>query len=74
MSSVYWTSVFGCFFIFIGDIMYSVGYDKEGNTTLQIGEAGGMISTLTMDAGAVIQLIRLLEATLSKYEEEKDES
>lgn len=47
---------------------YSVGKDEEG-TFLTIGKRGeGMSSTLTMGEHAVVQLIRLLAATLDEFD------
>ena len=50
--------------------MYSVGINDDGNTFLKIGDEGGIYHTLTMNYAGVIQMIRLLEATLPEYEEE----
>jgi hypothetical protein len=49
---------------------YSVG--KDGNdTVLTVGKMGeGMTSTLTMGENAVVQLIKLLAATLTDYKVE----
>jgi len=44
--------------------MYSVGVTDEGTTVLTLGDDSGYKSTLTMNEGAVIQMIRLLSATL----------
>jgi hypothetical protein len=55
----------------IGANMYSVGINEAGQTTLSIGEEGGFKSTLTMSTEGVIQMIRLLEATLPEYKEEE---
>jgi len=52
--------------------MYSVGITEDGRTVLTLGEQG-YTSKLTMNYEGVIQLIRLLEATLPEYKEEKDE-
>jgi hypothetical protein len=52
--------------------MYSVGINEEGKTVLTLGEQG-YTSKLTMNYDGVIQLIRLLEATLPEYKEEKDD-
>ena len=53
--------------------MYSVGINDEGNTVLTLGDKG-YTSTLTMNYKGVIQMIRLLEATLPEYkEEDKDD-
>ncbi len=47
---------------------YSVGKDDEG-TFLTIGNrSSGMSSTLTMGEHAVVQLIRLLAATLDEFD------
>ncbi len=47
---------------------YSVGKDDEG-TFLTIGNRSeGMSSTLTMNEVAVIQMIRLLAATLDEFD------
>jgi hypothetical protein len=51
--------------------MYTVGLDEEGNTILKVGT--DFTTTLTMNEHAVIQLIRLLEATLPEYKEENGE-
>jgi hypothetical protein len=51
--------------------MYSVGINDDGNTVLTLGDQG-YTSKLTMNAGAVIQMIRLLEATLPEYKEDED--
>jgi hypothetical protein len=51
--------------------MYSVGVDNEGYTILKVGT--DFTTTLTMGRNAVIQLIRLLEATLPEEEGETDE-
>ena len=51
--------------------MYTVGLDEEGNTILKVGT--DFTTTLTMTHAGVIQLIRLLEATLPEYKEEKDD-
>jgi len=48
--------------------MYTVGVDEHGMTILKVGT--DFTTTLTMNEHAVIQLIRLLEATLSEYKEE----
>jgi hypothetical protein len=45
--------------------MYTVGLDQEGNTILKVGT--DFTTTLTMTPAGVIQLIRLLEATLPEY-------
>ena len=50
--------------------MYSVGVDSEGYTILKVGT--DFTTTLTMGRDAVIQLIRLLEATLPEYKEDED--
>jgi hypothetical protein len=50
--------------------MYSVGINDEGNTVLTLGDQG-YTSKLTMNYDGVIQLIRLLEATLPEYKEEE---
>jgi hypothetical protein len=44
--------------------MYSVGVTDSGTTVLTLGDDSGYKSTLTMNEGAVIQMIRLLSATL----------
>ena len=44
--------------------MYSVGVTDEGTTFLTLGDDSGYKSTLTMNEGAVLQMIRLLSATL----------
>jgi hypothetical protein len=46
--------------------MYSVGINDEGNTVLTLGDQG-YTSKLTMNYAGVIQMIRLLEATLPEY-------
>jgi hypothetical protein len=49
---------------------YSVGKTEEG-TILIVGKMGeGMTSTLTMGENAVVQLIKLLAATLTEYKVE----
>lgn len=53
--------------------MYSIGINEEGNTVLILGEQG-YTSKLTMNDAGVIQMIRLLEATLPEYKEEDNES
>ena len=63
MSSVYWTSFLGNSCFFNGDVMYTVGISDDGNIVLKMGD-DGFTSTLTMNEGAVIQMIRLLSATL----------
>ncbi len=46
---------------------YSVG-KNENDTVLIVGKMGeGMTSTLTMSEGAVVQLIKLLSATLDDH-------
>ncbi len=46
---------------------YSVG-KNENDTVLIVGKIGeGMTSTLTMSEGAVVQLIKLLAATLDDH-------
>jgi hypothetical protein len=50
--------------------MYSVGLDEEGNTILKVGT--DFTTTLTMNQHAVMQLIRLLEATLPEYKEDEN--
>ena len=50
--------------------MYSVGINEEGKTVLTLGGEGGFKTTLTMNTEGVIQMIRLLEATLPEYKEE----
>ena len=52
--------------------MYSVGITEDGRTVLTLGDEG-YTSKLTMNYDGVIQLIRLLEATLPEYKEEKDD-
>jgi len=52
--------------------MYSVGITEDGRTVLTLGDEG-YTSKLTMNYDGVIQLIRLLEATLPEYEEEQDD-
>jgi hypothetical protein len=52
--------------------MYSVGITEDGRTVLTLGDEG-YTSKLTMTYDGVIQLIRLLEATLPEYKEEKDD-
>ena len=44
---------------------YTVGVAENGDTVLKVGPDGGMITTMTMNEGAVIQMIKLLAATLS---------
>jgi len=44
--------------------MYSVGVTDEGKAFLILGDDSGYKSTLLMNEGAVIQMIRLLSATL----------
>ena len=44
--------------------MYTVGIDNDGKIVLKVGDSG-FTSTLTMNESAVIQMIRLLSATLS---------
>lgn len=44
--------------------MYSVGVTDAGTTVLTLGDDSGYKSTLTMNEGAVLQMIRLLSATL----------
>ena len=44
--------------------MYSVGVTDDGKTFLTLGDDSGYKSTLLMNEGAVIQMIRLLSATL----------
>jgi len=51
--------------------MYSVGINDEGNTVLTLGDQG-YTSKLTMNHAGVIQMIRLLEATLPEYKEDED--
>lgn len=57
---------------------YTVGVNNDG-IILKVGEDGGMITTLTMTEGAVIQMIKLLAATLETatvtidVKKEKDE-
>ena len=51
--------------------MYSVGLDEEGNTILKVGT--DFTTTLTMNQHAVMQLIRLLEATLPEYKEDDEQ-
>jgi hypothetical protein len=51
--------------------MYTVGVDAEGYTVLKVGT--DFTTTLTMGHNAVIQLIRLLEATLPEETGETDE-
>jgi len=48
--------------------MYTVGLDEQGNTILKVGT--DFTTTMTMTTAGVIQLIRLLEATLPEYKEE----
>jgi hypothetical protein len=49
---------------------YSVGKDDK-DTVLHVGSRlEGMCSTLTMSEGAVVQLIKLLAATLTEYKVE----
>jgi hypothetical protein len=55
--------------------MYSVGITEDGRTVLTLGDEG-YTSKHTMNYDGVIQLIRLLEATLPElpeYKEEKDD-
>ena len=49
----------------MSQIHYTVGKDEEGSTVLKVGT--DFVSTLTMEENAVIQLIRLLAATLDNY-------
>jgi len=51
--------------------MYSVGINDEGNTVLTLSDQG-YTSKITMNTAGVIQMIRLLEATLPEYKEEDD--
>ena len=57
---------------------YSVGVAENGDTILKVGPDGGMITTMTMSEGAVVQMIKLLAATLStvsvdiKYDKQTD--
>jgi len=51
--------------------MYSVGINEDGNTVLTLGDQG-YTSKLTMTYAGVIQMIRLLEATLPEYKEEDE--
>jgi hypothetical protein len=51
--------------------MYSVGINDEGNTVLTLGDQG-YTSKLTMNYAGVIQMIRLLEATLPEYKEDDE--
>lgn len=44
---------------------YTVGVAENGDTVLKVGPDGGMITTMTMNEGAVVQMIKLLAATLS---------
>lgn len=46
---------------------YSVGVNDEGSTVLKMGDTG-MITTMTMNEVAVIQMIRLLAATLDSFD------
>ena len=50
--------------------MYTVGINEDGMTILKVGT--DFTSTLTMNEHAVIQMIRLLEATLPEYKEDED--
>lgn len=58
---------------------YTVGVAENGDTVLKVGPDGGMITTMTMNEGAVIQMIKLLAATLETatvtidVKKEKDE-
>jgi hypothetical protein len=52
--------------------MYSIGINDDGNTVLTLGDVG-YTSKLTMNTAAVIQMIRLLEATLPEEKGETDE-
>ena len=49
---------------------YSVGKDDEGTYLIVGSRNGGMSSTLTMGEAAVVQLIKLLAATLDEYKVE----
>jgi len=51
--------------------MYTVGLDEHGNTILKVGT--DFTTTMTMTTAGVIQLIRLLEATLPEYKEEDND-
>jgi hypothetical protein len=43
---------------------YTVGVDESNQTVLKVGPDGGLITTMTMSEKAVIQMIRLLAATI----------
>ena len=47
---------------------YTVGRNNKGGTVLKI-HSGGSVTTMTMSAGAVLDLIRLLKATLEEESE-----
>jgi hypothetical protein len=47
--------------------MYTVGVDPEGNTTLKVEASGGVV-TMTLNHAAVIQMIKLLAATLDNID------
>lgn len=43
---------------------YTVGVNDDG-IILKVGPEGGVITTMTMSEGAVVQMIKLLAATLT---------
>ena len=45
---------------------YTVGVDNDNKTVLKMGE-DGLITTLVMSEVAVVQMIRLLSATLENF-------
>ena len=55
----------------MSDSGYTVGVDNNAQTVLKVSCNGSTI-TLTMGEAGVIQLIRLLEATLPEHSDEED--
>ena len=55
----------------MSDSGYTVGVDNNAQTVLKVSCNGSTI-TLTMGEAGVIQLIRLLEATLPEQDDEED--
>ena len=49
--------------------LYRIGVTTDGLTTLTLTGENGFSMTLTMNAPSVVQMIRLLEATLPPQEE-----
>lgn len=43
---------------------YTVGVDEKGDTVLKVDLKDGIITTMTMNKNAVIQMIKLLATTL----------